>query len=156
MSLPYLCNVNLRDENLRSYKKKITGPHGRQNSLKIRHMRCDVWGTMYEVRCMRYDVWGTMYDVWCVMYEVWCMRCEVWGVRYEVRCMRCDVWGVMYEVWRSKPPELLCVAYIVGQYSNLSGGKMKLKCFIHFFVCYDVPSHAIRVFAPDKKCRVHF
>ena len=31
MPLPYLCNVNLRDENLRSYKKKITGPHGSKN-----------------------------------------------------------------------------------------------------------------------------
>ena len=31
MPLPYLCNVNLRDENLRSYQKKITGPHGSKN-----------------------------------------------------------------------------------------------------------------------------
>ena len=31
MPLPYLCNVNLRDENLRSYKKKITGLRGSKN-----------------------------------------------------------------------------------------------------------------------------
>ena len=31
MPLPYLCNVNLRDENLRSYKKKITGLQGSKN-----------------------------------------------------------------------------------------------------------------------------
>ena len=31
MPLPYLCNVNLRDENLRSYKKKFTGPRGSKN-----------------------------------------------------------------------------------------------------------------------------